>query len=88
MVLGRWRCVNVEAIVIREGVDGKFSVAIDGVELSMGEKEALARHEGFQGNGNHGAFKAMMLSGVFLPEEKGLLNFTGHVVHWDFDQPV
>lgn len=87
-LLGRWFCVKVESIVIYERGDGTFGVVVDGFPLSIAEKQALAWKEGFRGNGNRGAFTAMMLSGAVPRKGKGPLDFSGHVMHWDFNRPL
>jgi len=98
-LLGRWRCVKVEDILIYERGDGTFAIVIDGVDLSIREKESLAWRDGFRNNGKRGAFKAMMVYWVATHGKKkdrwdrkipgGVpLDFSGNVIHWDFHQPV
>jgi len=64
-LLMRVPCVKVEEIEICG-----LAIAIDGIELSRSEREALARRDGFQD------FAEMM---QFW---EGRLPFSGHVIHW------
>jgi hypothetical protein len=60
-LLGRWACVKVEPIVIYECADGRFSVIVDGNELTPDEKDVLAWMDGFRDSGKvYGAFTFMM----------------------------
>ena len=84
-LLGSWSCVKVEAIVIYERGDRTFGVVVDGVELTITGKQALAEREGFRGRGKPwSAFEVMMLSGWIRSKRKGPLDFSGHVVHWGY----
>lgn len=67
-LLGRWPCVKVEHIEISRD----HEVAIDGVWLTVKEREALARRDEF------GSFAEM------IEFWKGRLPFTGDVIHWQW----
>ena len=103
-LLGRWPCVKVEDIRIYERRllepgDAWFGVAIEGVELSQGEKDMLAWRDGFRNPvkrprinaGLTGCFDMMM---AFWMETHGNAKrtgpfvFEGDIVHWDFERPV
>lgn len=65
-LLGRFKCVEVEPIEI----DSDHFVYVDGVELDIGEREALARRDGFKDFADMMAFW------------NGRLPFQGHIIHW------
>lgn len=71
-LLGRSICVKVEEIQVSAGQQ----VFIDGVELNLDEKNALAFCDGFRSRGVSGAFDEMM---AFW---NGRLPFTGDIIHW------
>lgn len=75
-LLGRWRCVRVQAVEIRGYFPrvGDFigGVFIDGEQILQDECEALARSDGFQ------SFADMM---KFWD---GRLPFHGDLIHWDY----
>jgi hypothetical protein len=83
-LLGRWPCVKVEDILIYERGDGTFGVVIDGIELGIDEKNALAWRDGFRHAGRRNAFASMM---IFWKQEHGRtgapLDFSGDVIHWN-----
>ena len=71
-LLGRSICVKVEEIHVSAGQQ----VFIDGVELSLSEKNALAFCDGFRSRGVEDAFDEMM---EFW---EGRLPFSGNIIHW------
>lgn len=71
-LLGRSTCVRMEEINISESQQ----VFVDGEELSLSEKNALAFCDGFRSRGIARAFEEMM---EFW---KGRLPFAGHIIHW------
>jgi hypothetical protein len=75
-LLGRWPCTRLQNIQIwRQTVRSRAKVRIDGQLLSIDEREALARSDGFPN------FAAMM---QFW---RGRLPFRGDMIHWDPDRP-
>lgn len=76
-LLMRAPCVRVEDIEFeteKRGLDRIVRVYINGQELTLDEREGLARRDGFPN------FAEMM---KFW---KGRLPFTGHIIHWRFHQ--
>jgi hypothetical protein len=71
-LLGRSICIKVEEIRI----SAAQQVFIDGVELNLDEKNALAFCDGFRSRGIEHAFEEMM--GFW----EGRLPFTGDIIHW------
>lgn len=71
-LLGRSICVKVEDIFI----SAAQQVFVDGVELNLDEKNALAWCDGFRGGDIRNAFAAMM---TFWD---GRLPFHGDIIHW------
>lgn len=72
-LLMRVPCVKVEEIEIKDGAFGDenhASVTIDGVKLDRGERESLARRDGFAN------FEEM------IQFWRGRLPFKGHIIHW------
>jgi hypothetical protein len=72
-LLMRVPCVKVEEIEIRDGAFGDenhASVIIDGVTLDRGERETLARRDGFPN------FEEM------IQFWRGRLPFRGQIIHW------
>ena len=67
-LLGRWPCIKVEHIEI----SADHEVEINGVRLSVRQRESLARRDGFT------SFAEMM---QFW---KGRLPFTGDIIHWEW----
>lgn len=77
-LLGRWPCVKVETITVSNvPVNPPFlSVHVEGLALSVDECERLARQDGFEN------FADME---QYWRNEKGRLPFTGHIIHWKWD---
>ena len=71
-LLGRSICVKVEDIVITTA----HQIFVDGEELTLSEKNALAFCDGFRGRGVEHAFEDMM---AFW---NGRLPFEGDIIHW------
>lgn len=72
-LLMRVPCVKVEEIEIKHGAffdTNHAAVAIDGVELDVNEREALARRDGFEN------FEQMIMFW------DGRLPFKGQIIHW------
>lgn len=76
-------CVKVEIIEILVRYDP--SIWIADMELSPEECELFAHRDGFRGDGNLGAFQAMI---DFWQENHGSTVFQGHVIHWDYSKRV
>jgi hypothetical protein len=75
-LLGRWPCTRVQDIRIwREHPMSRARVSIDGQRLSIDEREALARSDGFPN------------FAVMMNFWKGRLPFYGFMIHWNPDQP-
>jgi hypothetical protein len=66
--LGKWPIVRIEPIEILP----ESKVIVDGQELSLDEREKLARLDGFQDFTEMRAFW------------NGRLPFKGHIIHWQF----
>lgn len=82
-LLGRWPCVKVEDILVYERGDATLGITIEGVELSVAEKNALAWRDGFRGNGKRFAFAEMAEYWLKVhPVEEGPFVFEGDVIHW------
>lgn len=54
-VLGRWPCVRVEDVLIYERGDGTLNMFVEGVELTLDEKNAFAWRDGFRSRGKRRA---------------------------------
>ena len=86
-LLGRWRCVKVERIMIYERGDKTFGVEIEGVELSTDEKNALAWRDGFRTELRAGAFAVMMRFWMKThgnAEGPESFVFEGDLIHWNY----
>jgi hypothetical protein len=79
-LLKRVKCTAVQEIVInRHGLStglGDFVICIDGHELSLDEREGLARRDGFKN------FREMIR---FWQEPINRLPFVGQIIHWKND---
>lgn len=84
-LLGRWKCLKVEPILIFEGRDHAVSVIIGDVELSADEKNALAWRDGFRGRGKEQAFSEMVDYWASLHPQAGPLEFQGDLIHWQYE---
>jgi hypothetical protein len=76
----------VEGIEIYERGDGSFGVVIEGVELSIDEKNDLAWRDGFRNCPRGRSFEAMMRFWMLThgnAKRKAPFVFRGHVIHWD-----
>lgn len=76
-LLGRWPCVAVDEIVIRESGDNlcPLSVTINGGSLECSEIRALFFRDGFRGP------KSVEEARAFW---RGALPFIGQIIHWRF----
>ncbi len=80
---------KVEEIRIAEGQEGgidRFRVWIDDQELSLDERNALAWRDGFRGSGEKRAFEEMVRYWVMGNPGNAPLRFTGHIIHWLYNQ--
>lgn len=85
-LLGRFPCVKVEEILIYECGNGTLSVFIEGQELTVDEKNALAWRDGFRGRGKRDAFAEFCdFWKATHGTAAGPLDFRGHVIHWKAD---
>lgn len=87
-LLGRWPCVKVEKILIYERGDRGLSVFIEGHELSMDEKNALAWWDGFRSRGQGKAFEEFTEFWKATHGTAAPLEFEGHVIHWNANPPA
>jgi hypothetical protein len=79
-LLGRFICVGVQDITLHFHA-GSPVVRIDQVLLSLDETEALFWRDGFRANPP----SSMSQAALFWGKDA---NFSGHIIHWDFGQPV
>lgn len=92
-LLGRWKCVRVETIVICEHFK-RLRVRIDGRELDAGECNALAWADGFRTNQDGHPIQAgdsfAEMTRFWLAEhgkKGGSLIFMGDIIYWRYEQP-
>ena len=79
-LLFRAPCIKVEEFRMV-----RARVWIDGEELCRDEKDALAWRDGFRfkDTGRAGCFELML---AFWVKTHGDIDFSGQIIHWDFDK--
>ncbi len=86
-LLGRWRCVKVESILIHEekldnhGRHRMMMIAINGEHLTLDECRALAWRDGFRSASPRLAFAEMI---EYWEDRR--FPFVGHLIHWNFNE--
>ncbi len=86
-LLGRWPCVKVEEIQIREfrlNAHFGFQLFIEGLWLDVDERNAFAWRDGFRTRGRKHAFAEMCDYWITLHRNHGTIDFAGQVIHWQY----
>lgn len=91
-LIGRWRCTRIERVeigIVASPVDpdGRFTIVIEGEELTPIDRCVFAYADGFR-KGKRGDVAAMRAFWVKENKLKSGSWWTGVLIHWDFGHPV